>query len=175
MIVADQSTALAIQIQLNKSDISQSVKQRAVRTPFFWIVPLWMVVMVKFVLDSNLHVSWWCGLVSALAAGVLTLVFLLYRGSALISKQPAALAPMTFVFSAYGITNEFENGTNKSAWSLVKGARETGHFFFIEMQRRSFHLIPKRFLTDEQASRLREILSTYVKNVHLQGQPPSMS
>ena len=168
MIAADQSAEFALPIQLNKSDISQSVKLRAIRTPFFWFVPLWVVVMVQFLLVSSFHTPQWYAWVWALIAGLVSLFFLLRRSSASIAKQPGALAPMNFVFSAYGITAEFENGTTKAMWSLVKGARESGLYFFIEMQRRSFHLIPKRQISEEQASRLQEILSDNIsKNLHL--------
>jgi YcxB-like protein len=168
MIAPDQADELVIPVQLNKSDISQSVKLRALASPLFWLVPLWVIGLVYFLLTSSLHTPRWYAWGWALIAGLMMLFFLHNRSSALIAKQPGALAPMKFVFSAYGITAEFENGTNKAMWSLVKGARETGHYFFIEMQRRSFNLIPKRLLTDEQASHLREILRANVsKNVHL--------
>jgi hypothetical protein len=168
MSAVDQTAELAIPIQLNKTDISQSVKLRAIRTPFFWIIPLWAAGMVYFSLTFSFQTPQWYACVWALVAGLITLLFLLYRSSASIAKQPGALAPMTFVFSSYGITAEFENGTNKAMWSLVKGARETGSYILIEMQRRSYHLIPKRLLTDEQASSLREILRANVsRNVHL--------
>jgi hypothetical protein len=168
MIAFDSSAELAIPVQLSKSDISESVKLRAIRTPFFWLVPLWVVIIVQFVLASSFHTPQWYAWVWALIAGLISLFFLLRRSSALIAKQPGALAPMNFVFSTYGIAAEFENGTTKAMWSLVKGARETDQYFLIEMQRRSFHLIPKRQITDEQASRLREILRANIsKNVQL--------
>jgi len=168
MSASDQSADLILPVQLNKSDISQAVKLRAIRTPFFWIVPLWVMGMVYFLLDSLFHTPLLYAWGWALIAGLMTVPLLLNRSIASIAKQPSALSPMTFVFSAYGITADFENGTNKAAWSLVKGAREIGHFFIIEMQRRTFHLIPKRLLSDEQASHLRGILRANVsKNVHL--------
>jgi len=168
MNAVDPSAELAIPVQLSKADISESVKARATRTPFFWIVPLWVVGIVQFLLASSFHTPQLYAWVWALIAGLVSLFFLLRRSSASIARQPGALAPMAFVFSAYGITAEFENGTTKAMWSLVKGARETDRYFLIEMQRRSFHLIPKRQITEEQASRLREILSANIsRNVHL--------
>jgi len=168
MISANKTAELVIPIHLDKADISASVYLRAIRTPFFWLFPLWVIVMVVFFLSSYFHTSRLYAWVWGLIAGPISLFFLLQRSSASIAKQASTLAPMTLTFSAYGITAEFQNGTSKANWSLVKGARETGHYFFIDMQRRSFHLIPKRLLTDEQAAHLREILRANItKNVHL--------
>jgi hypothetical protein len=170
MTVTDQSAELVITVRLTKSDISECVKLRAFRSPFFWIIPLWAVIMIEFTLSSTLHTPRSYGWASGLIGGMLSLIFLLRRSSASMAKQPGALAPMKFEFSAYGITADFENGTNKAMWSLVKGTRETAPYFFIEMQRRSFHLIPKRLLTEEQTSRLREILRAHIsKNIELLG------
>jgi hypothetical protein len=168
MIATDQSEELVVPVQLNKSDISESVKLRAIGTPFFWIVPLWVVIIVDFLLSSSFHTPQRYACIWALVAGLLSLSFLLHRSSASIAKRPGVLAPMTLSFTASGVTAEFENGTNKAMWSLVKGAKETRHYFLIEMQRRTYHLIPKRFLNEEKASRLREILRANVsKNIHL--------
>jgi hypothetical protein len=83
-------------------------------------------------------------------------------------KQADVLAPITYILSDYGVTAQFQNGENKTAWSLVKGARETADYFFIEMQRNSFHLVPKRMISEEQAAGVREKLKANLsKNVHL--------
>lgn len=163
MISVDQQAELAIHVQLNKSDISRSTKLRAIRSPLFWVLPLWFGGILYFTLPSREYAWVWATL-----AGLIMLVFLLYRSGASTAKQPGVLSPITYIFSDYGITAEFENGTNKAMWSLVKGARETEDYFFIEMQRRSFHLIPKRLLIEDQASRLRAILRANVtKSVRL--------
>ena len=79
MIAFDSSAELAIPVQLSKSDISESVKLRAIRTPFFWLVPLWVVIIVQFVLASSFHTPQWYAWVWALIAGLISLFFLLRR------------------------------------------------------------------------------------------------
>jgi uncharacterized protein (DUF58 family) len=84
------------------------------------------------------------------------------------ARTPGALAPITYIFSADGVTAQFENASNTAAWTLVKGASETANFILIKMQRGSFHLLPKKQITEDQATLVRRILRKHVPaKVHL--------
>src|SRR6185437_8697647 len=98
MISANKTAELVIPIHLDKADISASVYLRAIRTPFFWLFPLWVIVMVVFFLSSYFHTSRLYAWVWGLIAGPISLFFLLQRSSASIAKQASTLAPMTLTF-----------------------------------------------------------------------------
>jgi YcxB-like protein len=159
----DQPFDLAIEVQLTKKDIFRAVRLNAVRRPMFWIA----VIMPGFIIFGALIThpyGWIAG--TAISLGLFLLIP--YQTAITSAKQVDVLAPITYVFSDYGVTAHFQNAENKTAWSLVKGARETADYFFIEMQRKSFHLVPKRTVRDEQAVSLREKLRAHLsKNVRL--------
>jgi len=153
MTEADQSDQVAIEVHLSKSDIFHSVLLTTLKHPLFWIASVGMGVIVYSVLAPQPY-GWLLAVITSL--GFLFLVP--YSRSTSTAKQPGVLAPITYIFSSDGVTAQFENGANKAAWSLVKGATETNKYIFVQMQRGSFHLLPKGSINAEQDTRLRKIL-----------------
>jgi hypothetical protein len=161
--MVNQSASLAVEVCLTKGDISRAVRLRSIRRPMFWVA----VILPGFIILGAFiaHPYSWVGSI-VVSVG---LFFLIPRQTAATSaKQADVLAPITYILSDYGVTARFQNGENKTAWQLIKGARETADYFFIEMQRNSFHLLPKRMISEEQTAGLREKLRAYLsKNVYL--------
>ncbi len=159
----NQPTDLTVEVHLSKGDIYRAVRLRSIRRPMFWLTVIMPGVVIFGALIAHPY-SW-----VAAAVVSLGLFFLIpYQTAATSAKQADVLASITYILSGYGITAHFQNGENKTAWSLVKGARETASYFFIEMQRNSFHLVPKRMISEEQAAGLREKLKANLsKNVYL--------
>ena len=156
----NQSENLTIQIQLTRSDIFRSLLLRSIRRPTFWIFP---AILLIFGIYAYLTIQHPYGAIFAVFIYLSFQFLAICMAFRATIKQPDNLAPITFTFSAYGLIAQFQNAETKSAWALIKGARETADYFYIEMQRRSFHIVPKRAMTTEQASRLREILRAKLK------------
>ncbi len=142
---ADRSEKLTIKVRYEKSDLYLAVLRNVMRHPLCWLTPLALGS-----LTAALFVDYEYGWIIAVVVGFVSF----------------SLIPYCAIRTA---GNQFENGTNSAAWSLVKGALETDKFIFIAMQRSTFHLVPKRQITNDRATLLRKVLRTYIsRNVHLQ-------
>jgi hypothetical protein len=158
MTSLDESEELTIQVVYEKSDLYSAVRSNAVRHPLFWVVPL-VIGSFTYGLFSEYVYGWIIALMICLASFYLV-PFLAGRNAV---KMPGILAPIIFTFSVDGVTAQFENGKNSAAWSLARGASETDKFIFVEMQRGTFHLVPKSQISQDQAKLLRQLLRKYVR------------
>lgn len=167
MTATDELGTLAIEVNLTKSDVFHSVLLTMVRRPYFWLAALMVGASVYLWLAPNS-----IRLFAAIAASLSVLFLVPYSTVRSTAKRREVFAPMTYVFSANGVAAVYQNGETRSAWSLVNGARENRDYIFIEMQRHTFYLVPKRFLSERQCAHLREMLRKHVsKNVRLPNRP----
>lgn len=167
MTTIDQRSRLEIDVLLTKSDLFSATLSRSIRRPSFFILALAPGLSASFYFLTLKEPA---GLlfIALLCVGFPLLI--VYRTSTASAKQPGTFAPITYAFSDDGVNARFVNGKTEAAWSLVKGARETRDYFFIEMQRNSFHLIPKRLTSDEQVAHLRTTLRQHVaENIRIKG------
>jgi hypothetical protein len=157
MPAPDQCESLAIKVLYEKSDLYSASLLNAMRHPLFWIAPFAIGSIVYQSLSTHEY-----GWIIALAVGLVSFSLIPYSAARASVKMPGVLAPITYILSVDGVTAQFENGRNTAAWSLVKGASETGKYIFIQMQRGTFHLMPKRQMTNDQVMLLRQMLREHV-------------
>lgn len=162
-----QDEALTIPVHLEKSDIYSAVLINSMRSPLNWLTPLWVAALV-YHLVSDYKYGW----IVAFVMSLFSFFIILFSVARASLRMQGVLTPITYTLSGDGITAQFENGKNSADWSLVKGASETSKYIFVKMQRGSFHLVPKRQITEDQAVRLRQILRRHSPvKVRLQTDP----
>jgi len=153
---------LIIKVLYRKSEVRKAIYSDSLRKPLFWATAVIPAAVISFDLPTS-PAKWTSAI--GVACGILLLVPLLRARSIL--KSEALSSPITFNFSETGVRAEYVNGSNAAGWSLVTGARENSHFLFVNMQRGSFHLIPKAQITGEQATSLRAILRSHIQKNNL--------
>ena len=156
MAPQDQSE-LALRVKLGKADVYSAVLANSMRHPIFWMFPIGVGSGLYSAVSQHSY-----GWMLAIAATLVSFSVIPISTARASAKMPGILAPITYRFSPEGIAVEYENAKSSAAWSLVKGARETGKFIFIKMQRGTFHLVPKNQMTEEQAIVLRQLLKARV-------------
>src|SRR5215831_7778753 len=130
----------------------------AVGSLFCFLVfgPVAVLVWVNF--QDPQQENWW------LPAGLLLLGALVAYGLPwgvvlnLRKGQQESQGPQTMMFNSYGIHLRFAKSSFDFAWEAVYRAYESKEFVFIRIGKNAGYFLPKRVLTPETLSSVRELL-----------------
>jgi hypothetical protein len=93
------------------------------------------------------------------------------EAKSLLEGTPSLKGPAHWLFSDGAIRVDAPTGTSHIEWQMYIRARETAAHFLLYSQTRIAHVIPKRCLaTNEEVTRLREMVRHQVPSATLQSE-----
>lgn len=171
-----EPTNLSVKVQLGTSDMYRYSMTTIFRR-FRWFMLLFAVLTVYLAFQfSRVDFHWSLSFGNVFAPVFFFLIFPYaffiapyFSSKKYLQRNPSIVGPNTYAFSSEGIDVSAAQSNGHLNWAAILEARETSAQFLLYPQTAIAHVIPKRFMSNEEQGALRTLLKQNVRKTKIRG------